>query len=200
MVTKTTTGFTLIELIVTVFVLSMVLVLGVPGFQNSVRNSYMTTATNDLVTAFQLARSEAVKRRTPVVLCVTDNSSDENDADCNPDKSWTDGWLAFVDNDGDNALGENDDIVLRHPPVTERGSVRVLLATEGELADRIVYDPSGFPRPYADGSTGGFILLCDDRNDNNFARLINISQTGRPMVTSIERLPDEIDLFCQADT
>ncbi len=199
MVTKPTTGFSLIELLVTIVVLGVVLAIGVPGFQNSVRNSHMTSATNDLVTAFQLARSEAIKRRVPVILCVTDTSSDD-DADCDASKSWTDGWLAFADNDGDNALGIEDDILLRHPSVTEAGTVRVLLATEGALADSITYDPSGFPRPYADGSTGGFLLLCDDRNDNNVVRLINVSQTGRPMVTSIDRLPDDINLFCQADT
>lgn len=197
MVTKRETGFTLIEVMLTILVLGLVLAIGVPGFQNSARNARMTTAANDLIAAFQLTRSESIKRRAPVILCVSDNSR-EADADCITDGSWPDGWIAFADNDRNNALSADDEIVLRHGPLTENESLRVLVTSDDQLADRIVYEPSGFPRPYADGTTGGFVLLCDDRNDNNFSRLLNISQTGRPGVSSLEHLPDGLNLFCQA--
>lgn len=55
-------GFTLIELIVTLAVAAIIIGLMIPSFQSVIRNNEMTTETNSLLSALQLARSEAVKR------------------------------------------------------------------------------------------------------------------------------------------
>jgi type IV fimbrial biogenesis protein FimT len=64
------TGFTLLELMVTLAVLGILLGIAVPSFQSSLTNSRLTTAANDLVGALQAARSEAIKRNATHQFCV----------------------------------------------------------------------------------------------------------------------------------
>lgn len=82
-------GFTLIELIVTMAILAILLVVGVPSFRSMIEGNRIAAASNDLVTGLQLARSEAIKRGIPVVLCA---SSDQ--ATCAATPVWINGWVA----------------------------------------------------------------------------------------------------------
>jgi type IV fimbrial biogenesis protein FimT len=76
---KRSPGFTIIELIVTMAIAAIVLGLVVPSFQNLIRSNQVSTETNALVSALQLARSEAVKLSEDVTV-----SSDGGD--------FSDGW------------------------------------------------------------------------------------------------------------
>lgn len=79
-------GFTLVELIVTMSVLAVLLGIGVPSFQATIQGNRITTTANDLVAALQFARSEAVRRGVNVTLC-----SSNNQTSCSG--TWTDGWV-----------------------------------------------------------------------------------------------------------
>lgn len=63
-----TTGFTLIEMMVTVAVLAILTMIALPNYRTFVLNSRMTAQANDFLVALQLARSEAIKRNAPVTL------------------------------------------------------------------------------------------------------------------------------------
>lgn len=84
-------GFTLFELMMTVAVAGVVLTLGVPSFVDMVRNNRAATNVNELLTAFSIARSEAIRRGLNVTVC---RSSDG--VTCGDD--WADGWIVFRDN------------------------------------------------------------------------------------------------------
>lgn len=83
-----TKGFTLFELIVTIAVAAIIVTVGVPGFQNIIANNRAVTHTNDLVTALNLARSEATRRGIDVLVC---RSTDG--ATCEPGLDWSSGWV-----------------------------------------------------------------------------------------------------------
>lgn len=68
-------GFTLIELLVTLAVLAIVMAFAVPSFQQLIANNRLSTEVNTLVSALQLARSEAVKRGTEVSVAATNGTS-----------------------------------------------------------------------------------------------------------------------------
>lgn len=68
-------GFTLIELLVTLAVLAIVMAFAVPSFQQLIANNRLSTEVNTLVSALQLARSEAVKRGTEVSVAATNGSN-----------------------------------------------------------------------------------------------------------------------------
>lgn len=65
-------GFTLLELMVTVAVASVLLTVAVPSFNQMILNSRLTAQANDVVAALNFARSEAIKRNTSVSFCRVD--------------------------------------------------------------------------------------------------------------------------------
>ena len=85
-------GMTLIELLTAMLVLAILMGIAVPSFREFSSNNRTVAATNELVTALNLARSEALRRATTTVVCA---SADQ--ATCSGALNWTTGWIAFVD-------------------------------------------------------------------------------------------------------
>jgi len=95
-------GFTLIELMITLFIASILLGAAIPSFvEMSVRNR-LVTSTNDFISTINLARSESIRRAATVTICGT-----EDGAACDAD-AWSTGWIVFADtnSDGDRDVGE----------------------------------------------------------------------------------------------
>lgn len=81
-------GFTLLELMVTISVAAIILSVGVPGFISFIQNNRAVTHTNDLVTALNLARSEATRRGSRILVC-----SSTDGASCEDSNDWSTGWI-----------------------------------------------------------------------------------------------------------
>ena len=119
MSTRPTTGFTLIELLVTIAVAAILLSIALPSFQGSLRSNRVATASNELLTSLNLARSEAVRSTQGGGICASDDG-----AACSDD--WNDGWMVWTDNDGDGVFSDGDTVVRysQHKPAVEvTGSV-----------------------------------------------------------------------------
>lgn len=63
------TGFTLVELLITIALIAILAGIAVPGFSDLVRENRLTTLTNNLNAALRLARGEAIKRNQRLALC-----------------------------------------------------------------------------------------------------------------------------------
>ena len=84
-------GFTLIELMITLMVMGVVIFIAVPNFADLIRNNRITTSSNELVIAMQIARSEAVKRSDEVSVCARASNGSQS---CSDDAdTWAQGWL-----------------------------------------------------------------------------------------------------------
>lgn len=81
-------GFTLYELMVTLAVAAVIVSFGVPGFSSMVQNNRAVTHSNDLITALNLARSEATRRGVAIEVC-----SSTNGAACSGSTDWSTGWI-----------------------------------------------------------------------------------------------------------
>ena len=81
------TGLTLIELVVTLAVISVLLVMGIPQFKSTTANSRLTTTINTLTGDLSFARTEAIKRGDPVTVTA-------------PTADWSDGWTTAVNVSG----------------------------------------------------------------------------------------------------
>ena len=67
-------GVTLVELLIAMFILSIILALGVPSFREATANAAMRGTTMDLVAAINAARAESVSLRVPVDFTPTDGA------------------------------------------------------------------------------------------------------------------------------
>ena len=81
-------GFTLIELMVTLAVAAIMMTMAVPSFTSMTKNNRLTTQTNQLVTALNLARSEAINRRATIDVIALDASNSSNE--------WGKGWKVVI--------------------------------------------------------------------------------------------------------
>lgn len=87
---KRAAGFTLLELMTTLIVISVLLTVAVPGFFDTIRTNRAAANANELVTALSIARSEAIRRGARITLCATTDGTA-----CNG--NWTQRWMLFVD-------------------------------------------------------------------------------------------------------
>src|SRR5882762_7875806 len=64
-------GFTLTELMVTVAVAGVLAMVAVPNMRTFLQNGRLSSASNDLLRSFNLARTEAIKHQANVVVCAS---------------------------------------------------------------------------------------------------------------------------------
>lgn len=166
-------GFTLVELLVVLAVGAILLAIASPGYAFLVNSSRLAAVTNDLVSAIQLARSEAVKRRARVTVCKTDNAMAATPA-CNAAASWQQGWLVFVDG-GARGVVDPGDTLLR---LQGRASAAVSI-TASNFSTYISYRPSGTSQGPNNLATGKlFVCVAGEQRD------IVVNSTGRVRLES----------------
>ncbi|SDK20870.1 GspH/FimT family pseudopilin [Billgrantia gudaonensis] len=95
---RTACGFTLIELVTTLAVMAILATWAVPAFQAQAARQEVTTDVMRLKTALSMARSTAITRRTPIVVCPLDDSTS---AGCSKANDWTQPLLIKPWNDAD---------------------------------------------------------------------------------------------------
>ncbi len=127
-------GFTLIEMMVTLAVLAILVTVAIPNYQAFVLNSRMTAQANDFLASLQLARSEAIKRNASVTMSAKGDG-------------WEDGWQItdaggnvlrdFPALKGQSSLGSGGDVVT----ITFQSNGRAAATTFNLCGPDISLDP-----------------------------------------------------------
>ena len=178
---RSQSGFTLYELLITVLVIGVIITIGVPNMREFTANSRVTAAANDLLSAFLLARTEAARSKENITICASANGTT-----C-ASNSFDDGWIVFVDIDGDGAVdgGDGDTVVRRFPAVNAAIDI-TSLDINGNAADDFTFAPSGMGM----GNAGALstATICDDRGNRvaaggwSSARVLIVTPLGRSTV------------------
>jgi type IV fimbrial biogenesis protein FimT len=159
-------GFTIVELMVTVGIVSILLAVGLPSLQETMDRVDTNSQIKSLVASLNFARSEAVKRGVEVSVCPSSLG-----IDCAAD-TWSDGWLVFVDanDDADGTAGSVDlgDTVLR----VYQYSGNNILTYSAAIQQ---YNSQGFGTNDASQT----FLLCPGSGDANNAQSLEVSVIGR---------------------
>ena len=90
---RTAGGFTAVELAITLAIAAIFGAMALPGFVNTIRDARLTTTGEQLHTDLIIARREAIKRNSGVLVCAPGNGNNVNT--CAPGNSgkWGDGRL-----------------------------------------------------------------------------------------------------------
>lgn len=113
------TGFTLVETMATLALLAIVVVMGAPGFTETLARHRARTAMYLVGADLAMARSSAIMRRADVVVCPRNA-----DLQCRSDADWSHGWMVFADADG-NRVADHEDDLLRVTDPPSSGALRL---------------------------------------------------------------------------
>jgi type IV fimbrial biogenesis protein FimT len=168
-------GFTVVELMVTLIIAAVLVSLAVPNMRMFIQNARLSSQTNDLIADLNVTRSEAIKRGVPVTLCRS-ASPEAASPVCGSGANWESGWFVFSDKNGDRIYTAADDTVIRtHPALAGNNTLRINLAG---MADSLSYLQSGLIFPAPNPGTQATFSFCDERGATA-ARGVVIENTGR---------------------
>lgn len=190
-------GFTMVEVLVVLTISAILLAMAIPSFQAMIQSNRISSATNSMLAAMDLARSEAVRRGGVVTVCRSLNAEAPNPA-CSSNagggyanNDWASGWIVFAKAPANvlnlGTFEANDDLILRQAPFQPMAQQRLIV--ESTLANNQwrAYGSRGLN---VGGVNATIILFIDYRDTavpvrTNMARCLEANMAGRPHVARV---------------
>ncbi len=160
---KVSYGFTMVEVMVVLSITAIIVAFATPSFMNIVANNRVVAASNELVTALNLAKSAAVRSGDKTILCKSPVANQ-----CDDTAAWNDGLLLFLDSDNNGNVNNDEKII------------KVIPASEDNLNFAYTGSSPNFIRFNANGRTntnGHFCFNNSYKQENS--RAVVITQSGR---------------------
>lgn len=123
------TGLSVFEVLITLTVLGILAALAVPSFREAALNGASTAQSNDLATAFSLARSEATKQAVSVRVSAVGGD-------------WQAGWEVATDRNRSGTI-DGADVVLRIGDQAREGFIWVVQDQGGGAVADVWFNASG---------------------------------------------------------
>lgn len=167
------TGFTLIELMVTLAVIAILAAVALPAMQGMLVSNRLVSQTNEIVAAIQFARGEATRLNTPVVFC---RATAVDDTVCSAAADAWPAWIVVAP-----ALAQP---VLRSGPVDPR----LVLRTSGNVGTAITFRPDSLAWRNATTLLAGALRVCAPSDATNVnARRVLIANGSRVSTETLEQ-------------
>jgi len=152
-------GFTLVELLIVLAVIGIAASIGIPSFQQTIKNRNILSNADTLITALNYARIEAIKRGANVYLSPADYSPSPP-----PQPDWSKGIVVWFDNNNDDKL-DTDEILRQWEALPKANSI----VSKNNIT-LFEFKPSG-------EVNDGDLTLCDDRT-KEIGRKITLLASG----------------------
>jgi len=163
---KKISGFTIIELITVMAIAGILLAIAVPSMRSFSQKGKISSFGNEMVSALQIARSEAIKRSGIACVCPTANANDPIPV-CSGSNDWESGWIAFFDSTGNCSFNPGDvipDVLLK--VMDGDGFDNFTLRNNNTSingADFIRFNARGVPVLANGAIQQGMFTVCDER-------------------------------------
>lgn len=158
---KATKGFTFLDLLLTLAAIGIISSIALTNLAHLQQSQQLRGTSQSLMSHLLLARSEAVKRKRPVIVAAEGGS-------------WSAGWLVFADLNGNN-LVDADDIVLQHHRPHATG---INIKGNSPVKSFVRYTPDGRAKLPGGAFQAGTIGICHDSGKHPKRQII-ISASGR---------------------
>ena len=148
-------GFTLLELIISCAILAILIIIGLPYFQDIMAKQEINKISHQILANIQLAKSHAAIQQSNVVICAT-----QNQRSCQANQ-WQLGFIVFLDSNKNRQLDIQEQIIateltnLKYGTLNWRGTLSIPSVT--------FQAPNGLPI----GSNGSF-YYCSTYNQPHY--------------------------------
>jgi type IV fimbrial biogenesis protein FimT len=165
-------GFTVVELMVTIAIVGILAAIAAPSFIGVVNTNRLASNANELLSIIQYARSEAVRSNSRVIFCgsLLDDAIDEDDCSAGERPYWV---VLGRDEDGDWRQLRQIEVQL---PVRAKTAV-----------EKIIFGADGLGRDEDGALSVGTITVCmPTTNPARNKREVRIASGGRVVVATPE--------------
>jgi type IV fimbrial biogenesis protein FimT len=161
-------GFTLVDLIITLSVTSILLTIGLPSLSTQIQHTRVKAATNSLLEAINLTRTQAV--------------SANKRATIRKQNEWEGGWEIFIDADNDG-IRDNDEAIVRQ--YEQLKGIRIF--ANRPIKNYVSYISTGESRNASGTDGGGFqagtFTICPAAKGKGYELIL--ARGGRVRVAEI---------------
>ena len=159
--TRMAPGYTFIELLAALAIVSVLSALVVPAMQANAARARLVEVRSLLTASVFAAQREAALRGKVVMLC-------PGRGHCTGIAGWHDGWELVVDEDGNRAVGPSDPVIGRQAPLSPGVG---LVTTAGRA--RLLFQPNA-----GNAGSNATFTLCE-RADRVPAQSLVLANDGR---------------------
>jgi type IV fimbrial biogenesis protein FimT len=163
-------GFSLIELLVGLFLAALTLGLAVPSYHDWIAMSELMNEAQHLANGMNRARAEAINSGSRVNLCQSAGGRM-----CVPAGSWERGWILFIDSDGDGQVDAGERVLW----TGEAAAPGITIAASAPLAHYVSYTSLGHARMRNGALQMGTFSVC--RHGRNAVDVV-LAHSGRARI------------------
>ena len=169
------TGFTLVELLVTVSIIAVILGLGAPSVGAMIKDQRLSSVVTSISNEIYMARSESAKSGGMVTVCAR-----LTDTQCGTD--WNNGMLVFRDSSftstESQASRDTDDEIIRVvKPYPSTVKLVATGSTDGKASGAFTANYLRFKPNGRSSWKAGTFHVCDDRG-NVYAQALKVTKSG----------------------